>query len=92
MEEIVKQYGFESVGEFHRMVADVDLTSAEKIAAFKKWQEDDGTKKGLIALKKRQQMLIEFKETIKEVAEICDVSESEQETLFEILFKNKKLC
>jgi len=50
MEEIVKQNGFVSLEEFNKIVANVDLTSADKIAAFKKWQDEDGTKTGLLKL------------------------------------------
>lgn len=50
MEEIILQYGFESLKEFNEMVANVDLSSMEKITAFKKWQEEDGTKEGLLKL------------------------------------------
>jgi hypothetical protein len=46
----LKQLGFESASEFYRMVADVDLTSTERIAVFKRWQEHDGTKQGLMRL------------------------------------------
>lgn len=41
------EYGFESDDEFHRMVANVDISSGEKFAAFKAWQRNDGTKEGL---------------------------------------------
>jgi AraC-like DNA-binding protein len=50
MEEIVKEYGFESLEEFHHMIANIDLTSPEKISAFKNWQGTDGTKTGLLKL------------------------------------------
>jgi hypothetical protein len=50
LKEIVKQYGFESEEDFHSMVSKVDLSTNEKIAAFKKWQYHDGTKMGLYKL------------------------------------------
>jgi hypothetical protein len=50
MEGIVKKFGFESLKEFHNLIANVDLTSPEKIAKFKKWQGTDGTKTGLLKL------------------------------------------
>lgn len=50
MDELVKQLGFESAAEFHGMVAAVDISSAEKMAAFRRWQDSDGTKAGLVAL------------------------------------------
>lgn len=49
-EQAIKELGFESAAEFHRMVADVDLAGAERLAAFKRWQEHDGTKQGLMRL------------------------------------------
>lgn len=51
-DEIARQLGFNDAAEFHRMVASVDLSDASKLAAFKRWQEDDGTKDGLAALGK----------------------------------------
>lgn len=50
MEEIVKQYGFDSLEEFNKMVSNVDLTTLDKLKAFKDWQEKDGTKDGLLKL------------------------------------------
>ena len=50
MEEIVKQYGFDSLKEFNNMVANVDLGSPDKIVAFENWRENDGTKEGLLKL------------------------------------------
>jgi hypothetical protein len=50
MEETARELGFENEKEMHRLVASVDLSTPEKIAAFKKWQFEDGTKDGLIKL------------------------------------------
>jgi hypothetical protein len=50
MEEIVKQYGFDSLKEFNTMVSNVDLSSPDKIKAFTDWIEKDGTKDGLLKL------------------------------------------
>lgn len=50
MEEIIKEYGFDSLIEFHSMVANVDLSTPEKIKKFKDWQNNDGSKVGLINL------------------------------------------
>lgn len=50
MEALVKQLGFESEKEFHHLVASVDLSTPEKTAAFKKWQDEDGSKGGLLKL------------------------------------------
>ena len=49
-EAVCSEFGFDSMQEFHRMVASVDIASRGKYAAFKCWQENDGTKKGLTAL------------------------------------------
>ena len=50
MEEIVKEHGFDSLKEFNKLVANVDLTSKEKIDKFKHWQGNDGSKEGLLKL------------------------------------------
>jgi hypothetical protein len=50
MEQIVREQGFESVEEFNRLVASVDLGSGEKLLAFKRWQSNDGSKEGLVQL------------------------------------------
>lgn len=50
MEKILKENGFESLKEFHSMIANVDLDSPDKIVAFKNWQKIDGTKEGLLKL------------------------------------------
>lgn len=49
-EEIAKQLGFDSAAEFHKMVAAVDLTTADRFSAFVHWQQSDGTKQGLARL------------------------------------------
>lgn len=48
MEEIVKELGFESEKEFHKMVSEVDLTDPSKMLKFLDWKQNDGTKQGLI--------------------------------------------
>ena len=50
MEEMVIMMGFESLEEFNRMVSDVDLSTPDKLRNFKAWQENDGTKEGLLKL------------------------------------------
>lgn len=47
--------GFESEAEFNRMVCAVDLSAPHKIEAFKRWQNGDGTKAGLMELLTSQQ-------------------------------------
>lgn len=49
-ERTVLAHGFSSVRAFHAMMAAVDLSTPEKIAAFKQWQMNDGSKAGLVAL------------------------------------------
>ena len=43
----LNKLGFKDLDELTRMVAEVDLTSEEKIKAFKEWQTNDGSKAGL---------------------------------------------
>ena len=50
LKDLVKKYGFESEREFHKLVSSVDLSSSQKIAAFKNWQNEDGTKEGILKL------------------------------------------
>lgn len=49
-DQALKQLGFESGAEFHRLVAGADLSSNAGIAAFKRWQFEDGSKVGLLRL------------------------------------------
>lgn len=51
MEEFVKQAGFESLQEFNSMVSNVDISNPDKLSAFKSWQNDDGSKEGLLKLR-----------------------------------------
>jgi len=50
MEEFVKEMGFDSVEEFHNLVAGVDLSTPEKLNEFNEWKAEDGTKEGLLKL------------------------------------------
>ena len=50
MEEFVKEMGFDSLEEFNRLVATVDINSKEKMKSFINWKENDGTKEGLLLL------------------------------------------
>jgi hypothetical protein len=50
MEEMVKQLGFTDLNEFNKLVASVDLSTEDKIKNFKKWQDEDGSKDGLLKL------------------------------------------
>jgi len=50
MENAVIELGFESLDEFHEMVANADISTQEKILKFKEWQLTDGSKEGLLNL------------------------------------------
>ena len=50
MEKLVKKLGFESLEEWHRLIANVDLSTRMKIDDFEDWKHDDGTKEGLLEL------------------------------------------
>ena len=49
-EDLVKSFGFDNVSELNKLVATLDISSPKKLALFKKWQEEDGTKDGLLKL------------------------------------------
>ena len=48
-------YGFADEAEFHHLVANADISSPEKLAAFKLWQYEDGSKEGLLKLQPNAQ-------------------------------------
>lgn len=49
-DQIAQSLGFDDAAEFNKLVAGVDMTTPEKLADFKAWQEDDGTKEGILEL------------------------------------------
>ena len=49
-DQIAQSLGFSDAKEFSQMVSDVDMSTDEKISAFKKWQDEDGTKEGILML------------------------------------------
>lgn len=51
MEEFVKLLGFDSVTQYNKLVFTTDVSTPEKLAAFEKWQGEDGTKEGLLRLR-----------------------------------------
>lgn len=53
MAEMAAAHGFESEQEFIALVYGADLSTPEKIAAFKMWQKLDGSKEGLLSLQKK---------------------------------------
>ena len=52
-EAVTNDFGFDSMQEFNRMVCKVDVRTRGKVAAFRDWQHDDGTKTGLTHLLER---------------------------------------
>ena len=48
MKELVKQMGFESIEEFHKLNASADLSDPKKLKIYLDWRENDGTKEGLL--------------------------------------------
>lgn len=52
MEELLKELGFDNINEFNKLVASADLSSPEKLDAFKLWKEKDGSKEGLLKLQR----------------------------------------
>lgn len=50
LEEVAKEGGFESLYEFYNLCSSADMSTPAKIAAFKHWQFQDGTKTGLLEL------------------------------------------
>lgn len=47
-EKDVKELGFESLEEFFKLISSIDLT--KHLLSFKRWQQEDGTKEGLLKL------------------------------------------
>lgn len=64
LEAICIENGFESRAEMNSLIAKVDITTGEKVAAFKNWQNTDATKEGLLALIESQKPP-EIKSTFK---------------------------
>jgi hypothetical protein len=51
LEEFVKLLGFDSLSQYNRLVFTTDVSTPEKLAAFEKWQDEDGTRAGLLRLR-----------------------------------------
>ena len=51
MEELLKELGYDSKDDFHKLVASVDISNEEKLKLFLDWKNSDGSKKGLLKLK-----------------------------------------
>jgi hypothetical protein len=50
LDDAVREMGFADEKEFNQLVAAVDISTREKMLAFKHWQYHDGTKEGLLKL------------------------------------------
>jgi len=50
IEKWVKELGFKNLKEWHKLIADIDITTPEKAQLFLNWRNDDGTKTGLLKL------------------------------------------
>jgi hypothetical protein len=51
LEEFAKLLGFDSLSQYAKLVYTTDVSTPEKLAAFEKWEEEDGTKEGLLRLR-----------------------------------------
>jgi hypothetical protein len=49
-DKFAKIAGFKDTKEMFKLISDCDLSTPVKLAAYKKWQLEDGTKTGLLAL------------------------------------------
>lgn len=70
MEEIIKNLGFESLEEFHHLVAQVNLTTENNLLKFNEWKEKDYTKEGLLKLIQSNEKI-----ALKENMDKKDISE-----------------
>lgn len=61
MDELAQSMGFSDAAELSQLVASVDISAPEKMAAFTQWRESDGTKAGLLALNEEGPKKTEFK-------------------------------
>jgi hypothetical protein len=48
--ETLRSLGFEDEREFYRLVASINLVTTEAVMDFENWQDNDGTKRGLVML------------------------------------------
>lgn len=51
-DKIAQSLGFADAREFFQMVANADISTPEKIEAFRRWQDESGNKSGLETLQK----------------------------------------
>jgi hypothetical protein len=50
MEELAKECGFDSIEDFKELVNSLNLSTQDRIDEFKEWQNNDGSKDGLIKI------------------------------------------
>ncbi len=48
LKEFCETHGFKNEEEFHKLTCKVDISRPMNLARFKNWQDEDGTKKGLL--------------------------------------------
>ena len=80
--KIVKSLGFKDEAEFHALVHKVDCHGPDNLAAFKRWQREDGTKEGLLNLptlpkQQEQQVWLKMKHSpmyIHQIRGCCYIS------------------
>lgn len=50
MDELARQMGFLDFKEMSSLIAHVDISTPERLAAFNLWKQSDGSKYGLLCL------------------------------------------
>ena len=50
LDALARDNGFDNYNELQGMVNSVDISTPAKLNAFKKWQYEDGSRKGLLAI------------------------------------------
>lgn len=51
IDTFIQQFGFKDNEEFNKLIAEIDISTQEKLSVFQNWQNNDGTKEGLSKLK-----------------------------------------
>jgi len=51
LNDVAVKNGFKNADELLSLIFTIDLTNPDKLKAYKDWQENDGTKEGLMKLK-----------------------------------------
>jgi len=50
LDAAIRQNGFNNLEEFNDLICEVNMSTPEKLSAYKEWQYRDGTKEGLLKL------------------------------------------